>query len=85
MKKLNMMMLMMLCLLSLMLTACSHIIKNRDHEYLRSTALPALQTPQGVSHAKLGEDYPVSGNIYANSKAPSLVPPGSLAASQGQK
>ena len=85
MKKSNVVVLVMLCLLSLSLTACSHMIKNRDHEYLQSRALPALQTPQGVSNTKLGEDYPVSGQIYTSSAAPSLVPPGSLAASQGQK
>jgi len=85
MKKLNIILLMMLCLLTLNLAACSHLIKNRDDEYLQSRALPALQTPQGVSSAKLGEDYPVSGQIYTSGKAPSLIPPGSLAASEGQK
>lgn len=85
MKKLNVVVLMMLCLFSFSLTACSHMIKNRDHEYLQSRALPALQAPQGVSQAKLGEDYPVTGQIYSSGTAPSLIPPGSLAASQGQK
>lgn len=76
---------MLVMLFSLTVTACSNMIQNRDHEYLQSRALHTLQTPQGMSNAKLGEDYPVSGQIYTSSKAPSLVPPGSLAASQGQK
>jgi uncharacterized lipoprotein len=79
MKKLSLMMIVSVVILS----ACStpHVLKSRQNNYVTATALPPLQVPAGVSRDALGTDYPVSGTINTNGQVPSLVPPGSLAAS----
>jgi uncharacterized lipoprotein len=71
------------------LAGCSFVkspIKSRDDQYLAAQHASTLQVPVGASSAKLGSDFPISGNTYNTSKqAVSLVPPGSLAASDKKK
>ena len=88
MKKLSKLSKFSVIILSLfVLSACStsQVLKNRENHYAQAKGAPVLQVPQGVSSVNLGTDYPVSGEIAPNGQTPSLVPPGSLAASGVKK
>lgn len=64
------------------LSAC-HMVKmhSNDNQYLQVKTAPVLSVPQGASRQSLGNDFPVTGNVY-NPQAVSMVPPGSVLASQ---
>ena len=70
-------------LLVLNITACSHIygeqglLKNRQYEYMKARSIPPMRVPPGYSSEQIQANYPISTESYSLEAARiDLSPPG---------